>query len=1230
MRSVTLAFLSSAALGIVPALADGGAGSLGAGGAGGIDNPIGTGGPGSVASPFGVGGGGGGAGTTGGPGSDGSLDPVFSSGTSGTGGPGGSAPGASGTNGGDTSNSGAFIAGGGGGGGAHGSTQATLPLAVSTGGNGGNGGNGLVARSDGGGGGAGGYGAVVTGSGLLGSLGVAVTGGKGGNGGNSGSLGGNAGSGGIGLFFSNSAGATFQVDAAVQGGNGGSGGTGTFLAGANGPGGAGLAGQNLIVTVGSTGSITGGQSGDGAGGGFGVVGSNIAITNTGTISGGLINGGAGGRADAISFTGGTNALTLGSGGTTGTLRGEIGVSGSMSIDPGTAAGVPLSFTNIIHDGSNGAGSVTKSGIGTLVLTVANAYTGSTNITAGTLALSGPGSIATSSAVNLATGGTFDVSQTPGATITTLGNTAVGQTGTVALGGQGLTISNGSTTFAGVIKDGGLVNLTGGTLTLNGGTQTLSGINTYTGRTFIAGGTLALSGGGSLAASVVSVGQGLGTATLDISATTSGTSVRGLSGASDGVVNLGNQTLTLANPTTQFAPFRGVIQGNGGLIILAGEQDLGGTNTYTGVTTINSNATLGLVDGSIATSSKVVNNGSLDLSLQSGNTSISSLAGTNAGAHVFLGFGKDLVITAANDSFAGVISGSSGLTLSSGTQTLTGNNTYSGITTINGGRLEIDGTLSSAQVVVNNGGTLAGTGTLSASPVTINGGGTFAPGAGTPGTSMTLASLSLASGAIYMVQVNPTTSSFANITGAATPGGATVNAVFANGSYISRQYTILTAGSITGTFNPTVVNANLPSGFHTTLSYDTNNVFLNLALNFVPPPGAGLSGNQQGVGNAISNFFNTTGSIPMVFGGLTPAGLTQVSGETATGSQQATFNAMGLFMGLLTDPFMNRGGGFGAPPSSSGYAEENAYAAKSNPTDAFAMFTKAPPVAPSFEQRWSVWAAGFGGSQNTSGNVGLGSNNTTSSIAGTAVGADYLLSANTIAGFALAGGGTNFSVANGGTGRSDLFQFGAYVRHNAGPAYISAALAYGWQDITTNRNVTVAGLDQLRAQFNANAWSGRLEGGYRFVSPSTLGIGITPYAAAQFVAFDLPAYMEQVVSGTNNFALGYNAKDVTDARSELGIRTDKSWLVNDGILTLRGRLAWAHDFDPDRSIAATFQTLPGASFVVNGAAMAADSALTTASIEMKWRNGWSVAGTFEGEFSNVTNSYAGKGVVRYAW
>jgi uncharacterized protein with beta-barrel porin domain len=220
------------------------------------------------------------------------------------------------------------------------------------------------------------------------------------------------------------------------------------------------------------------------------------------------------------------------------------------------------------------------------------------------------------------------------------------------------------------------------------------------------------------------------------------------------------------------------------------------------------------------------------------------------------------------------------------------------------------------------------------------------------------------------------------------------------------------------------------------------------------------------------------------------------------------------------------------------------------------------------------------------------------------------------------------VANNlGSGRSDLFQAGAFVRHTAGAAYVSGALAYGWQDITTNRTVTVAGIDQLRAQFNANAWSGRLEGGYRFVTP---WMGITPYAAGQFTTFDLPAYAEQAVVGSNAFALAYGPKSVTDTRSELGIRTDKSYAQADGILTLRGRLAWAHDFDPNRNIGATFQTLPGASFIVNGAAQASDSALVTASVEKKWLMGWSAAATFEGEFSNVTTSYAGKGVVRYTW
>ncbi|MFB9264670.1 autotransporter outer membrane beta-barrel domain-containing protein [Bradyrhizobium erythrophlei] len=481
-----------------------------------------------------------------------------------------------------------------------------------------------------------------------------------------------------------------------------------------------------------------------------------------------------------------------------------------------------------------------------------------------------------------------------------------------------------------------------------------------------------------------------------------------------------------------------------------------------------------------------------------------------------------------------------------------------------------------------------------------------------------------------MQLDSTTSTFANVTGTASLNGL-VGAAFLPGSNVTKQYSILTAArGVSGTFSG-VDPLGLPSGLVASLSYDATHAYLNFTLDYGAK--SNLNVKQQNVATTLQNFFNANGGISAVFAGLTPTGLTQASGEGATGSQQATFNAMGLFLGLLTDPFVaGRDGGLGGGASAVPFAEESASlvdaARKTDARDAFAsIYRKAPAPQLDFDQRWSVWAAGYGGSQTTSGNAVIGSNNTTSSVYGTAVGVDYRVSPNTITGFALAGGGTNFSVNGLGWGRSDLFQAGAFVRHNIGPAYISAALAYGWQDVTTDRIVTAAGIDHLRAEFNANTWSGRLESGYRYATPL---MGVTPYVAGQFATFNLPNYAEAVVSGGGAFALNYTAKSVTDTRSELGLRTDRSFALDSGLLTLRGRVAWAHDFNPDRNIGAVFQALPGTAFVVNGAAQARDSALTTASAEMKWRNGWSAAATFEGEFSGVTQSYAGKGVMRYSW
>jgi autotransporter-associated beta strand protein len=673
------------------------------------------------------------------------------------------------------------------------------------------------------------------------------------------------------------------------------------------------------------------------------------------------------------------------------------------------------------------------------------------------------------------------------------------------------------------------------------------------------------------------------------------------------VKIDGTTLSLVNGN-----FAGTISGAGRLQQLSGGTTiLSGTNTYSGGTVINSNGKLQLGTG--GTSGSIVGDVANDGTLTIDRAGTFMLGGTISGAGTFNQIG-------------------------SGNTTLTSINTYTGATTVNAGTLSVNGSIASSSLTtVDAGGTLGGNGIVGN---TVINGGTLSPG-NSIGTLTVQGSLVFTAASSYMVEVSPANADRTNVTGTATLGGATVNASFAAGTYVARQYTIINAtGGVSGTFGAQV-NTNLPAGFHSSLSYDANDAYLNLALNFVPPPSSGLSGNQQNVANAIVGFFNSNGSIPIVFGGLTPAGLTQATSETATGSQQTTFDAMTQFLGLLLDPFIDGRGDAPVPAASATpYAEAsdgaNAYASSGRKRrgaerEAYAtVYNKAPPRNPVFDPRWSVWAAGFGGSQTTDGNVALGSNNTTSRVFGLAAGADYILSPRTIAGFALAGGGTNFSVVNGGTGRSDLFQAGAFVRHKVGAAYISGALAYGWQDITTDRTVTIAGVDRLRAQFNANAFSGRVEGGYRFVTPWMGGVGITPYAAGQFTTFELPAYAEQVLSGANTFALAYGSKSVTATRSELGLRTDKSFAMQNAILTLRGRFAWAHDFNTDRNIAATFQTLPGASFVVGGAAPVHDTALTTASAEMKWLNGFSLAATFEGEFSDVTRSYAGKGVARYAW
>jgi outer membrane autotransporter protein len=146
-----------------------------------------------------------------------------------------------------------------------------------------------------------------------------------------------------------------------------------------------------------------------------------------------------------------------------------------------------------------------------------------------------------------------------------------------------------------------------------------------------------------------------------------------------------------------------------------------------------------------------------------------------------------------------------------------------------------------------------------------------------------------------------------------------------------------------------------------------------------------------------------------------------------------------------------------------------------------------------------------------------------------------------------------------------------------------------------------------------------------------GYGLTPYAAVQVQSVSTPGYAEAAIFGSNQFALAYQSRTTTDTRTELGAWADtRTMLANGTSLTLRGRAAWVHDFDPDRRVSALFQTLPGAAFSVDGAPAPQDAALVSAAAELRLLNGVSFIAKLDGEFASGSQTYAGTGTIRYAW
>ena len=444
------------------------------------------------------------------------------------------------------------------------------------------------------------------------------------------------------------------------------------------------------------------------------------------------------------------------------------------------------------------------------------------------------------------------------------------------------------------------------------------------------------------------------------------------------------------------------------------------------------------------------------------------------------------------------------------------------------------------------------------------------------------------------------------------------------------------GGRTGTFDA-LTTSGLPTDFRASLSYTGNTAVLNLLGRLISPreQPSTFTVNQINVGTAIESFVNNGGTLPPAFVplfGLTGSNLTrgldQLSGEAATGAQKVGFQFTGQFLNLMLDPFVDgRSGVGGADHPALGFAPER----ETMPQEialAHAAVFKAPPKAVTvYEPRWTVWGGAYGGSNRTNGDlVVIGSHDLSARTVGVAGGFDYRLTPDTVVGFALAGGGTDWNLSQGlGGGKSDAFQGGVYVAKRSGPAYLSAAFAFANHWMSTDR-VAFAG-NHLTADFNAQSYGGRIEGGYRFGTPNG---GITPYAAIQAQSFRTPDFSEVDVNN-GGFALTTNGRTASATRSELGARFDRVLAVySNAALVLRGRLAWAHDWVSDATLTQVFQSLPGASFIVNGVLPVKDSALASAGGELRFANGITLLAKFDGEFASHSSTYSGTGTIRYRW
>jgi fibronectin-binding autotransporter adhesin len=393
-------------------------------------------------------------------------------------------------------------------------------------------------------------------------------------------------------------------------------------------------------------------------------------------------------------------LSIGNGGTTGSVAGDITNNASLIFNRSNA----LTYTGNI----GGTGSVTKQGAGTTTLSGTNSYSGGTTLSAGTLGLGSSGAIGTTGTISFG-GGTMQFSASNTTDYSARFSNAVSQAYSLDTNSQSVTLATGLTS-------------SGGTLTkLGAGTLVLTGANTYTGTTTISAGTLSIGNGG-----------------------TSGSIADGITDNSSLVFNRSDAPSHSGN-----------ISGTGTLTQQgAGTLTLTGSNSYSGGTTLSAGILNLGSSGAIGTSGTISFGGGT-LQFSASNTTDYSARFSNAAGQAYSLDTNSQSVTLAT----GLTSSGGTLTkLGAETLTMTGANTYSGVSTISAGTLSVGNGGSTGSIagdITNNAslvfnrsnalthsGNISGTGTLA----TLGGGTLTLAGANSysGGTTLSAGTLSLGS------------------------------------------------------------------------------------------------------------------------------------------------------------------------------------------------------------------------------------------------------------------------------------------------------------------------------------------------------------------------------------------------------------------------------------------------------------------------------------------------------